>query len=123
MNRQRHLGRRGEEHAARWLQERGWVILDRNWRGSAGELDVVALDGEVLVGVEVKLRRGEEFGAAEEAITPSKLTRLLQTTSEYLLHHAEHSERLWRVDLLAITLDARGRVQRVIHVENAVTGE
>lgn len=122
MNWQRHLGRRGEEHAARWLRERGWVILDRNWRGSAGELDVVALDGEVLVGVEVKLRRGEEFGAAEEAVTPLKLTRLLQTTAEYISHHPEHGERLWRVDLVAITLDTRGRVQRVIHVENAVTG-
>lgn len=104
----------------RWLEQRGWRVLDRNWRGSAGELDVVALDGEVLVGVEVKLRRGEALGAAEEAVTPAKAARLLQTVSEYLLLHSEHSDRVWRVDLVAITLDARGSVRRVAHFENAV---
>ncbi|GBD16001.1 hypothetical protein HRbin26_00896 [bacterium HR26] len=123
MSRQRRLGQRGEEYAAQWLNARGWTILDRNWRGLAGELDVVALDGEVLVGVEVKLRRSEELGAAEEAVTPAKAVRLLQTIAEYLAHHPEHSERLWRVDLVAITLDARGGVQRVSHVENAVVAE
>lgn len=123
MSRQRRLGQRGEEYAAQWLIARGWTILERNWRGSAGELDVVALDGDVLVGVEVKLRRSEELGAAEEAVTLAKALRLLQTTAEYVAHHPEHGERLWRVDLVAITLDIRGGVQRVIHVENAVVVE
>lgn len=123
MSWQRRLGQRGEEYAAQWLKARGWTILDRNWRGAAGELDVVALDGEVLVGVEVKLRRSEELGAAEEAVTPAKAVRLLQTTAEYLACHPAHGERLWRVDLVAITLDAQGGVQRVIHIENAVVAE
>jgi putative endonuclease len=104
----------------RWLTEHGWRILDRNWRGSSGELDLVALDGNVLVAVEVKLRRGQALGTAEEAVSPAKAERLLRTVSEYLLAHPEHSDRLWRVDLIAVTLDARGRVARLTHLPNAV---
>ena len=56
------VGRYGEKVAAAHLVEAGWTLLDRNWRGTRGELDVVALDGDVLVAVEVKTRRGTGFG-------------------------------------------------------------
>lgn len=120
MTRQRRLGARGETRALAWLQERGWQLLERNWRGTSGELDLIALDGEVLVAVEVKLRRGDAFGAAEETVSPAQAERLLRTVSEYLFTHPEHCDRLWRVDLIALTLDERGRVARLTHLPNAI---
>jgi len=112
----RRLGDAGERHAARVLAARGWRILDRQWRGEAGEIDLVALDGDVLVLVEVKTRRGDRFGAAEEAVSPAKAARLLALGEEYVAAHPEHSERVWRIDLVAITLDARGAVERLTHL-------
>ncbi len=70
------MRRYGEKVAAAHLVEAGWTLLDRNWRGTRGELDVVALDGDVLVAVEVKTRRGTGFGHPAQAVTPAKLVRL-----------------------------------------------
>ncbi len=74
------VGRYGEKVAAAHLVEAGWTLLDRNWRGTRGELDVVALDGDVLVAVEVKTRRGTGFGHPAQAVTPAKLGRLRRLT-------------------------------------------
>jgi len=115
----RRLGDAGERHAARVLAARGWRILDRQWRGEAGEIDLVALDGDVLVLVEVKTRRGDRFGAAEEAGSARRRRRLLALGEEYVAAHPEHSERVWRIDLVAITLDARGAVERLTHLPDA----
>lgn len=119
MSRQRRLGRHGEDRATAWLLQRGWTILERNWRCSCGELDILALDGDVLVAVEVKLRHGAQRGAAEEALSAAQARRLLDAVSEYLASHPEHADRMWRVDLLGITLDERGRLDRLTHIENA----
>ncbi|MBX6755161.1 MAG: YraN family protein [Thermorudis peleae] len=110
-------GRQGEAIAAAWARQRGWQVLATNWRCEAGELDLVALDGDVLVALEVKLRTGDRHGLAEEGLRPGQLDRLLQSLSMFAATHPEHAERLWRVDLLALTLD-RGQLQRVTHVPN-----
>ncbi|MET9796887.1 YraN family protein [Nocardiopsis alba] len=72
------LGRRGEELAARYLERNGMRVLARNWRAphGAGELDLVARDGSVLVFVEVKTRGSLRFGHPTEAVTPRKRSRL-----------------------------------------------
>lgn len=118
-DRRRRLGNAGERLAEQHLVDLGWSILDRNWRGHSGELDLIGLDGDILVFVEVKLRRGNRYGTAEEALTPAKAARLLRLGDEYVAAHAEHLDRYWRVDLVAITLDRRGAVERLNHVENA----
>lgn len=118
-NSQRNLGQSGESLAARSLERLGWTIVERNWRGPSGEVDLLALDDDVLVLVEVKTRRGAARGAAEEAINPAKAARLLRLGEEYVALHPEHQERYWRVDLIAITLDSRGMIERVNHIESA----
>ena len=75
------LGRLGEELVARALAARGYRIRERNWRCPAGELDIVAEDGDVLAFVEVKTRRGREFGTPEEAVTPAKQAKLVELAS------------------------------------------
>ena len=70
------LGLDGEAAASVLLERAGMRIVDRRWRCAHGELDIVALDGETLVFVEVKTRRGLGFGHPFEAITPDKVRRL-----------------------------------------------
>jgi putative endonuclease len=115
----RALGDSGERLAGRILRDAGYVLLERQWRVRGGEIDLIALDGEVLVFCEVKTRRGAARGTAEEAVDAAKANRLLDLGAQYVEEHPEHAERFWRVDLIAITLDARGRVERVTHLENA----
>ncbi len=64
----RALGAYGEELAARHLVAAGMVVLDRNWRGPAGEIDLVLRDGSTLVVCEVKTRSSEAFGTPHEAV-------------------------------------------------------
>jgi putative endonuclease len=78
--RNRQLGVRGENEAVRFLSARGFVILDRNWRCTQGELDIVAQDGVDLVFVEVKARSSLRFGHPFEAVTGAKLARLRSLT-------------------------------------------
>jgi putative endonuclease len=78
------LGRFGEEVAARHLVAAGLVVVARNWRCNEGEVDIVALDGEVLVMCEVKTRRGIGFGTPRDAVTPAKAARLRRLASRWL---------------------------------------
>ncbi len=88
-----------------------WVTS--NWHCEAGELDLVMLDGEELVIVEVKTRTGERSGRAEESISQSKGRKLLASAEWFIDTHPDHAERIWRVDLLALTLRADGSILRV----------
>ncbi len=115
----RSLGRWGEELAARQLAARGYTILARNWRCEAGELDLVAQDGNSLVFVEVRTRRGQALGTPEESVTAEKQARLIALAESYLQAHPWTGD--WRIDVIAIEMDRRGRVLRIDHYENAVT--
>ena len=111
-------GSAGEAFVAGRLRRAGYQILDRNWRVRGGELDIVALDGDVLVFVEVKVRRGSSVTDAEETVDTRKLRRLLLAGELYVEAHQELADQVWRVDLVAITLDASGVVRRYTHIEN-----
>jgi len=114
------LGRRGEELAASYLEEKGYLILQRNYRGGGGEMDIVAQEGDCLVFVEVRTRSTKEYGTPEESITPSKAQRLIEVAQGYLQEQGE-SGREWRIDLVAIHWS--GDLYRLHHIVNAVTGD
>lgn len=116
----RGLGAMGEELAARRLSAAGYEIVARNWRCGAGELDLVARQGECLVVVEVRTRRGEAMGPPEESITPAKQARLARLAEAYV--QAVDWPGDWRIDVVAVELDGAGRLLRVDHYENAVIG-
>lgn len=121
MNRRGLLGRRGEQMAADMLVALGYGLLDRNWRcGTMGEIDLVCRCGEELVFVEVRLRRGQGFGSPEESITSAKKRRLIALAGAYVQTHDWSGD--WRIDVVAIELDAFGRLIRQTHFRNAVTG-
>jgi len=116
----RGLGRRGEDLAAQHLVARGYQIVVRNWRCEVGELDLVARDGGCLAFVEVRTRRGRALGTPEESVTPAKQARLIELALAYVQAHDWQGD--WRIDVVAVEMDSRGRLLRVDHYENAVTG-
>ncbi len=77
-------GRRAEALAALHLEEHGLAIVARNFRRRFGELDLIARDGDMLVFVEVRLRRRDDYGGAAASITAAKRARLTKTAALYL---------------------------------------
>ncbi len=80
----KEAGRLGEELSALMLEERGYDILERNYRCRFGEIDIIALRRDILTFVEVKTRNGENYGTAAEAVTWSKQQKIRQTALQYL---------------------------------------
>jgi len=78
------LGERGEDAAVAFLERSGLTIVERNWRCQAGEIDIVALDGDTLVLCEVKTRRTAAKGTPEEAVTPAKQRRYAKLAAAYV---------------------------------------
>jgi putative endonuclease len=117
----RSLGQRGEDIATAYLRQQGYTILTRNWRCAAGELDIVAHQGETLVFVEVRTRRGNRFGSPEESVTPDKQAKLVELAQSYLQESCL-TDQNWRIDVVAIEMDQRGRVKRLNLIRNAVWG-
>ena len=113
------LGARAEALAIDALQRRGYRLVEQNWRCAAGELDAIMVDGGELVFVEVKARTGSGHGAAEEAMTAPKARKLALAAEWYLSEHPEFDDWIWRIDLIAITLDYSGAVVRFRHIANA----
>jgi len=117
----KRLGDAGEEIATRELVRRGYVVRERNWRCPEGELDIVAEQGESLVFVEVRTRRGDRFGTPEESITPAKRAHLIAAAQAYLQAQSLQ-DRDWRIDVVAVEMSDRGQLQRVDVIENAIEG-
>lgn len=97
----RALGARGEELAARWYLDRGYEIVDRNWRCRDGEIDIMAARGPVLVVCEVKTRTSDAFGSPAAAVTPAKQRRLRRLAMAWLDEHGAQGRRL-RFDVAAV---------------------
>jgi len=116
------LGGAGERLAAGWLEARGYRVLARNWRCVYGELDLIAEEADELVFVEVKTRRGVAHGVPEEAITARKRAHLIDAAQWYLVEHQRETQP-WRIDVIAIQLDGRGRLTDVRHYRSAIALE
>ena len=119
----RQLGEWGERQARLHLEARGYSLLASNFRCRAGEIDIVARQGDQLVFVEVKARRGDAYGGAEESISPARAERLAEVAEEFLrtqLCGEFDSGTDWRIDLVCLNMDGRGRLKSISHIENAV---
>ena len=104
------LGALGETLAADYLRLRGWRLLARNLRVGQKEIDLLAAEGECLVGVEVRLRRGDRFGRALDSVNPRKHAPLRSALREEVLRRGWRG--LYRLDLVTLDLDlARDRLE------------
>ena len=115
MTTRKNLGNKGENAAAEYLKARGYSIVVANWRCTVGEFDLIARDGETLVFVEVRTRRGG-IDAALESITPRKRAILERTAYIYLEENAIESD--WRIDVIAVTHQEGKPI--IEHAQNAL---
>ncbi len=107
------LGRFGEDVAARWYEANGFTIVDRNWRGHAGELDIVAVcfvqrRPQTVAFVEVKTRSTSRFGNGVLAVGAKKQHRIRRLAGQWL---SEQRARIETVRFDIVDVDANGRVE------------
>jgi putative endonuclease len=110
------LGREGEALAEGYLKKKGYKVLERNYRCPMGEVDLIALDGRVVVFVEVKTRSDDRFGAPLEAVHRHKQKKMTQTALFFLSQYGLH-EREARFDVVAIS--RHNQQSSIEHVTNA----
>lgn len=113
----RALGASGEALAAAWYAERGYRLLDRNWRCREGELDLVVRRDGLVVFCEVKTRRGPAFGAPFEAVTGAKQRRIRVLAARWLDEHPQRRADV-RFDVASVYA-RRGETPRVEVIEGA----
>ena len=109
----RSLGTAWEEQAAEFLKREGCEILERNFRGKCGEIDLIVRDGRYLVFVEVKYRKNADSGFPEEAVDYRKQRIISRVAQEYLLKKRLSESTPCRFDVVAICGD------HVRHIKNA----
>lgn len=100
-NSRREFGRKAEEMAAIFLQGEGYRIMERNYRCRLGEIDIIAIDGDVVTFVEVRSRSGRRCGQAEESVGPWKKNRIRRVAEQYLLQKGLRNVSV-RFDVVAI---------------------
>ena len=111
------LGKQGEQIAAQFLKSKGLSIREVNFRCSAGEIDIIALDADIVVFVEVKTRSSEHFGLPEEAVNYFKQKKLIQLAMYYL--QKEHSQnKRCRFDVVSIII-RNDKVKKINHFVDA----
>jgi len=110
------LGKEGERIAEQYLKEKGYKLIERNYRCAAGEVDLIVLDRRVIVFVEVKTRSGHGFGTPLEAVQPRK-QRSMMLAAQFFLSQKKLHQRDARFDVVGISWPAREPV--IEHVENA----
>ena len=108
MNSNQSVGKYGEDRAAEFLVRLGYEIIDRNWRGKSGEIDIIARDRNFLVFAEVKTRTRTGFGHPFEAITAKKIQTMRSLVSQWC-HNRNLSSNEVRLDALSVLI-VRGRV-------------
>lgn len=120
----RQRGEQGEELAARFLEARGYRIIERNWRptlaggkrsGMRGEIDCIAWQpsprGEILCFIEVKTRASDAFGTPQEAVTPSKQRQICRLANAYVSYHPTNAA--CRFDVVEVWLSDDNRTPRI----------
>ena len=114
MSNNKEIGKLGEDMAVKYLEEKGYVILERNRHFSrACEIDIIALKKETLVFVEVKTRKTNFMGIPLEAITPAKYNNIKTGLFSYLALNPQYKK--YRIDAISIILEPETQIE---HLEN-----
>jgi putative endonuclease len=113
------VGKLGEELARKFLKKRGYRIRETGFRCPHGEIDIIAQKKDWLVFVEVRTKVSLDFGTPEESITQTKKKKLIALALTYTSTH-QNLPPLWRIDVVAVELDDKGKPRRIEHIENAI---
>ena len=115
-NKQLDFGHQCEFMACRYLEKQGYLIQETNWRCGHKEVDIIAKEGEMLVIVEVKARKSEDFTNAEDAVDEKKMRNLIKAAHNYILIKNLDCET--RFDIITVILDNNGEY-KLNHIKDA----
>lgn len=101
----RKLGSHWEQKACGYLSDHGYVILTTNYTCPIGEIDIIALEQNILVFIEVKYRKTDAYGYAAEAVTPKKQHTIRKTAAYYLTEKIHSVDADCRFDVVCIDCD------------------
>ena len=118
----RRFGDAGEKIAERYLGERGYEIVDRNYRKPYGEIDLIVKKNGILVFVEVKTRdmkHAHNF-LPEQSVNRTKIRKIQKMCQTYLLEKNYSQNQKWQIDVMAISIDINSMKAKIRYMENAV---
>ena len=119
LNKTSELGFLAENLAARYLEKKGYAVLELNYRKPWGEIDIVAKKEGILVFVEVKANRKIIAGFEPELrATSSKIAKVVRTARTYLAEKKYHSDQEWQLDVISIGLDEPREMAKIRHFKN-----
>ena len=116
MSKHNKIGIKGEQIAAKFLQNKGYIILHNNWRSGKKEIDIIAQKDDTLVIVEIKTRTSLDFGFPEEAVSRKKQAFLKSAAAVFIDAHPQYP--IIRFDIISILMNGQG-VQEIVHFEEA----
>jgi len=96
------VGQSAEDKAAEYLGKNGLNIIERNFSAKTGEIDLIAIEKQVLVFIEVKFRKNADFGQPYETVTHHKQRKIIRTAQIYLQKNKKHTKRACRFDVISI---------------------
>lgn len=100
------LGKKGEALAQQYLEQNGYLILEKNWRLGPNEVDIIAYKDHEIVFVEVKTRTTDDFGDPEKFVTPAKQRAYIRMANNYVLRYEREEEV--RFDIIAVVVNTAG---------------
>ena len=110
------IGKLGEELARKYLESKGYGILEQNYKTRRGEIDLIAKHKNELIIIEVRTKHHEQFGTPEETIDYKKRLRLLRNANAYIAK-IKHTG-LCRIDAVCVVIDENKGLRRITHYEN-----
>ncbi len=113
----KHSGQKGEELAIQFLTEKGYHILEHNFKVIFGEIDIIAKKNHSICFVEVKSRKSRKFGLPEEAITEYKKKKIIRV-AQYYIKQKDIKNSLFRFDVVSIQLNERNQLE-IRHIRDA----
>jgi putative endonuclease len=122
----KNIGKTGEEIAVKFLKEKGYQILDRNYRFQIpgdlqrGEIDIVAKKGDTISFVEVKTLKDPKIEIfPEEKVNFSKTKKLILTAESWLIKNKIPLNSKWQIDVISVLI--KGKEKKISHFENAIS--
>lgn len=113
----RHIGNEAEDLACKFLEQKGWEILDRNYYSGHSEIDIIAKDGIFTVFIEVKMRSSTQFGQPFEHVTEAKVEHIFKAAEAWAIEHGLENSPM-RFDVIGI-LKRKGKEPTINYIPDA----
>lgn len=116
----KEIGNVGEDIAQSFLIDKGYIILDRNFKCRIGEIDIIAKDGNHIVFIEVKARNSCNYGSPGEAVNILKKNKIISTANYYINRKKLYNLNIqFRFDVVEIYLNGAGKYKRINLIKDA----